>query len=155
MNCTQIEEYPECELVYVHGAVVSILAKFLDPTVPWVWILGHRPNRYVQWWDTTVPLNMGGAAYTGSVRNMCLDLQMPTTDFVSRSIDFDDHGLVLIQSCQQMPDTLCLERISEPQTNNVLMQNGATLRIYLPHALETAQVQSFKKGYLSKVIGAY
>lgn len=67
-------------------------------------------------------------------------------------MDFDDHGLLLIQSRHQMPDTLCLERINESQQNSVLMQNGATLRIYLPHAIETAQVQSFKKGYLSTII---
>ncbi len=153
MNCTEIEEHPDCELVYVHGAVVSVLANFLDISVPWVWILGHRPNRYVHWWETTVPLNMCGKVFTGSVRDMCLDLQMLTSDFVSRSIDFDDHGLVLIQSHQQMPDTLCLERIPKPQQNSVLIQNGATLRIYLPHAIETAQVQSFKKGYLATIIG--
>jgi hypothetical protein len=153
MNCTEIEERSDCELVYVHGAVVSVLAKFLDTSVPWVWILGHRPKRHVEWWETTVPLSVGGKVFTGSVRDMCLDLQMPTSDFVSRAIDFDDHGLVLIQSCQRMPDTLCLERIPEPQQSSVLMQNGATLRIYLPHAIETAQVQSFKKGYLSTMIG--
>lgn len=154
MNCTEIEGHSDCEIVYVHGAVASVLAKFLDASVPWVWILGHRPNRYLQWWETTVPLNVDGTVFTGSVRDICLDLQMLTSDFVSRSTDFDEHGFVLIQSRQQMPDTLCLERIPEPQQNSVLMQNGATLRIYLPHAIETAQVQSFKKGYLSTIIGA-
>ena len=154
MNCTEIEELPDCELVYVHGAIVSVLARFLDPSVPWVWILGHRPNRYVQWWKTSVPLNAISSVYTGSVRDLCLDLQLSTRDFMSRATEFDDHGLVLIQSHHQMPDTLCLEQIPESQQKNVLIQNGATMRIYLPHSIETAQVQSFTKGYLSTVIGS-
>ena len=153
MNCTEIIERPDGETVYVHGAVASLLAKFLDASVPWVWILGHRPNRNVNWWEATVPLNVGGSVFSGSVRDLCLDMQMPTSDFVSRARDFDDHSLVLIQSRNQMPDTLCLERIPESQQNGVLMENGATLRIYLPHAIETAQVQSFKKGYLSTIVG--
>lgn len=153
MNCTEIVNHPDCEVVYVHGAVVSLLAKFLDISVPWVWILCHRPNRYVNWWEATVPLDVGGTVFSGSVRNLCFDLQMSTSDFISRAGDFDDHSLVLLQSREPMPDSLCLERIPEPQQNSVLIQNGATLRIYLPHAVETAQVQSFRKGYLASIIG--
>lgn len=84
MNCTEIEEHADYELVYVHAAVVSVLAKFLDISVPWVWILGHRPNRHVQWRETTTPLNICGDFFTGLVRDLCLDMQMRTADFVSR-----------------------------------------------------------------------
>ena len=154
MNCTQIEEQTDCEIVYVHGATVSVLATFLDPSIPWIWILGHRPNRYLEWWETTVPLNSKGSVFTGAVRGLCLDLQMPTPDFLERSTEFDEHGLVLIQSRQQLPETLCLDRIPESRQKGVLIQNGATLRIYLPHAFETAQVQSFTKGYLASIIGS-
>ncbi|QDT90816.1 hypothetical protein [Gimesia algae] len=153
MNCTDIESRPDCEFVYVHNAIVSVLARFLDPTVPWVWILGHCPNRHLQWWNTTVPLNDGGSIYTGAVRALSFDLQLSTRDFVSRATDFDEHGLALIQSHKRMPDTLSLDGIPESQQTNVLRQNGGTLRMYLPHAIETAQVQSFKKGYLETVIG--
>lgn len=153
MNHTEIQELSDCEIVYVHGAIVSVLAKFLDLSIPWVWVLGHRPNRCFQWWDTSIPLNLTGSTFNGSVRDICLDIQLPTCDFVSRATEFDDHGLVLIQSHQRMPDTLCLERIPDSQQNAVLIQNGATLRMYLPHAIETAQVQSFRKGYLASRIG--
>ena len=152
MNSAEIKELPDGEVVYVHGAVVSLLARFLDATVPWVWILGHRPNPFVQWWQTTVPLSMTGTDFTGLVRHLSFDLQMPTQDFILRAADFDDHGLVLIQSHKPMPDTLSLDSIPDSHQNAVLMQNGATLRMYLPHAIETAQVVSFAKGYLAKVI---
>lgn len=153
MKYSEIEHREDSELVYVHGAIVSVLATLLEASVAWVWILGHRPNRYVQWWESRVPLNTTGSIFTGEVRDITLDLQMPTEEFVSRATEFDDHGLVLIQSRQRMPDTLCLERIPEHQQNEVLKENNATLRMYLPHATETAQVQSFRRGYLSTVIG--
>lgn len=153
MNCTEIESRTDCEIVYIHGAVVSDLAKFLVSSVPWVWILGHSPNRYMQWWDATVPLNTKGTDFVGSVRGLCLDLQLPTADFLSIAADFDDHGLVLIQSNCRMPDTLSLDLVPESQQNGVLIQNGATLKMYLPHAIETAQVQSFTKGHLATIIG--
>ena len=123
------------------------------PSVPWVWILGHCSNESMQWWDTTIPLNTQGSKLTASVRGPSFDLQMPTADFLSCSHDFDNHGLVLIQSNHKMPDTLSLDTIPENQQNGVLMKNGATLRIYLPHAIETARVQSFTKGHLATVIG--
>ena len=95
---------------------------------------------------------MTGTDFTGLVRHLSFDLQMPTQDFILRAADFDDHGLVLIQSHKPMPDTLSLDSIPDSHQNAVLMQNGATLRMYLPHAIETAQVVSFAKGYLAKVI---
>lgn len=153
MNYTDIESRSDCEFVYVHNATVSVLTRFLDLTVPWVWILGHCPNRHAQWWNTTVPLNDNGSIYTGAVRLLSFDLQLSTLEFVSRAADFDEYGLVLIQSHKQMPATLSLDGIPEWQQTNVLRQNGGTLRIYLPHAIETAQIQSFTKGYLKTVIG--
>jgi hypothetical protein len=151
MNCTEIEEQSGCEIVYVHGATASELVTFLDSTVPWVWILGHCSHPLMQWWDATVPLNSTGAIFTGRVRSLCLDLQMLTHEFVARATEFDGHGLELIQSYRQMPDTLNLESVPEWQRTEILIQSGATLRIDLPHAVETAQVQCFVKGYLATI----
>ena len=153
MDRSDIVTHSEYDCVYVHGATASMLARFLAPTVPWVWILDHCPNPIVQWWQATIPLSTSGAAFTGRVRNMGFDIQMPTTEFLSRVSDFDDHGLNLIQSNHPIPDTLELYRISNANQHKVLMQNGATLTIYLPHAAETSMVTSYAKGYLETVIG--
>ena len=152
MNCTEIDVRDDCEIVYVYEATVSVLCEFLDESVPWVWILGHRPNQHLQWWESSVALNTSGAKFDGLVRNICFDIQMPTDEFLRRKLEFDDHGLVLIQSSNRMPATLSLGSIPEAEQNRVLIQNGATLRIYLPHAIETAQLQSFRKGHLACVI---
>ena len=152
MNCTEVYERSESEFVCVHQAVVSLLTVFVDPSVSWCWILGHRPKRAIQWWETTVPLNPFGQTYNGLIRDVAYDLQMPTSEFIARAADFDDHGLALIQSDKPMPDTLCLDQIPGSQQAQVLIKNEASLRIYLPHAWETAQVQSFRKGYLARII---
>jgi hypothetical protein len=53
-----------------------------------------------------------------------------------------------------MPSTLDLSRIVDSQKVNVLRKDGAFHRIYLPHAVETAQVQCFEKGYLKTILTA-
>ena len=147
----EILEQDGIETLYVHGASVSTLASFLNPQIPWVWILGHMPNRYLQWWQASVPINKIGSAATAEFRSITYDLMLSTAQFLNIAEEFDDHGLVLIQSHQRMPDTLELSGIPENQQAKVLRNNGAFLRIYLPHAIETAQVQCFEKGYLASV----
>jgi len=154
MNHTPIESLPEGERIYVRAAVASKLVTFLDPAVPWVWILDHTPNPAAQWWKATLSLTPSGSTFSGWVRNLVVDLQMPTVEFMARAVEFDGHGLSLIQSHERMPDTLSLGRIPEPRLNSMLKQNGATLRIFLPHAIETAQITSFETGYLAKKLGA-
>jgi hypothetical protein len=148
----EIQEEAGVETLYVHSATVSGLAAFLNPDIPWVWILGHMPNRYVQWWEAELPTNKFGASLKAAYRNISYDLMLPTQHFIESLPQFEEHGIVLIQSSQRMPDTLELSRIPESQQPGVLVKNGAFLRLYLPHAVETAQVQCFEKGYLGRKI---
>jgi len=148
----EIREESGVETLYVHGATVSSLAEFLNPEIPWVWILGHMPNRYVQWWEAELPTNKFGVSLKATYRNISYDLMLPTRNFLESLPAFEDHGIVLIQSSQRMPDTLDLSRIPESQQPSVLVKNGAFLRLYLPHAIETAQVQCFQKGFLGSKI---
>ena len=151
MSTTKILESDGVETLYMHGATVSTLTPLLNPQVPWVWILGHVPNRYVDWWQTSLPINNVGSPVTAEFRLIGYDLLLPTSRFLELAVEFEDHGLVLIQSHQRMPSTLDLSRIPDNQLANVLRSNGAFLRMYLPHAVETAQVQCFEKGYLARV----
>ena len=136
------------ESIYIHGAVVTDLIQFLDKSVPYVWLLGHMPNPAVRWWDTSVPINKD-SSFSGKVRNVIYDLQMSTSEFIKVSPNLNDYGLVLIQSNTPMPDTLELDRVPENQQDSVLIKNGATLKIFLPHAIETAMVTSYRVGYLN------
>ena len=153
MNTSSIEQHSNCEIVYVHYATASGLAGFLHDDVRWVWILDHQPVETVEWWQTDVPLNRTNQPHSCSIRNLCFDLQLPTCEFISLAKEFDRHGLLLIQSEFEMPNTLRLDLIAESQQNDILIQNGAKLSIYLPHASSTAQVKSFAKGHLASTIG--
>jgi hypothetical protein len=147
----EIIEKDYMESLYIHNATVSDLARYLNPNVPWVWILGHLPNRIVEWWDTSIPINKQGASVKAKARSIIYDLMLETKEFLELVPEFEDHGLVLIQSHQRMPDTFDLSRIPENQQTKVLRDNGAFLRMYLPHAIETAQIQCFEKGYLKTI----
>ena len=147
----EILEGDDLEILYVHGASVSTLTGFLNPQIPWVWVLGHTPNQYIEWWRAILPVNKYRATINAEFRSVGYDLMLPTAQFLELATEFEDHGLVLIQSRQRMPDTLDISRIPEKQQAKVLRNNGAFLRMHLPHAVETAQVQCFEKGYLASV----
>ena len=151
MRKMEILEGDGVETLFIHGATLSKLTPFLNPEVPWVWVLGHMPNRVVEWWQGSLPIDKSGKLVTADFRMVGYDLLLPTSQFIALAPDFEDHGLVLIQSSQRMPNTMDLSRIPENQQSKVLCSNGAFLRIYLPHAVETAQVQCFEKGYLAKL----
>ena len=136
------------ESFYVHSAVVTDLVQFLDESVPYVWLLGHMPNPAIQWWDTFVPINRE-TSFSGKIRNIVYDLQMSTAEFIKISPSLNNYGLLLIQSSKPMPDTLELNRIPENQQAPVLKKNGATLKIFLPHAAETAMVTSYCEGRIN------
>lgn len=140
------------ETVFVEGATVGSLATFINPEIPWVWILGHMPNRSVQWWKTELPLNARGTSLNAEYRLVTYDVMLETEHFLPSRHEFEHHGIILIQSSRRMPDTLDLSRIAESQQSRVLVRNGAFLRINLPHANETAQVQCFQKGYLATCV---
>ena len=146
----RIEKNPNNhDMLLVHGSIVSELARFLHPEVAYVWILGHMPNRTIQWWQADVPLTLQHNL-RAQVRALSYDIQLPTRDFLAQAAGFDDYGLVLIQSSKPMPDTLHLSRIPESQRDSVVIQNGGFLYIYLPHALETASVVCYQPGYLAQ-----
>lgn len=140
------------ETLYVHGASVSTLTHFLNPQIPWVWVLEHMPNRCFEWWQTSLPINKQGVSVSAEFRSVGYDFMLPTTQFLELAPELEDHGLILIQSRQRIPNTFDISRVPDNQQAKVLRSNGAFLRIYLPHAIETAQVQCFEKGYLASVV---
>jgi hypothetical protein len=137
------------DLLVVHGAVTQDFAPFLDPTIPFVWLLGHTPNPAGEWWQTDVPLNHQRFRANVQVRCLSYDLMINTTDFLRDIEQYNDSGLLLIQAQRPMPLSLFLDRIPADQQNRVLINNGATLKIYLPHAVETATIVSFRPGFLA------
>jgi len=151
VNKIEILERDEIETLYLHNASLSTLTRFINPRVHWVWILGHMPNTYTQWWQACIPITKNGDSINAEFRLVSYDLMLSTTEFLAIAPKFENYGLVLIQSYQRMPDTLDLSRIPDNQQVKILRSNGAFPRIYLPHAVETAQIQCFEKGYLASI----
>ena len=141
------------ESVAVHAATVVGLARFLNPEVPWVWILGHMPRTTVEWWQVEVPIDAAGYRTSAEIRLLSYDLQMPTAQFLDVSVSFDQSGLSLVQSRKRMPNTLQFDRVENSERHRILRLNGAFLMIDLPHANETAVVSCFEPGYLRNFLG--
>ncbi len=148
----KIIEKSDFEMVYIHEATVSSLAPYLNTKIPWIWILGHRPNRIVEWWESSLPINRQGSHLKAKFRSINFDIMLETKRFLKLIPEFNDHGIVLIQSRHQMPKTLDLSSIPDNQQAKVLHSNGAFLRMSLPHAYETLQIQCFEKGYLRSIL---
>ncbi|MDH5446832.1 MAG: hypothetical protein OEY52_14880 [Gammaproteobacteria bacterium] len=140
------------ESIVIDNAKVSDLVKYLDPNTPYIWLFGHMPNPRVEWWKTQVPLNKT-EFIEAEVRNIEFDCQLTTNEFIKKADQFNDFGLNLVQSTKPMPNNLDIYKIPENTQCTVLIKNGATLRVWLPHSVETAVVTSFKEGYLSEICG--
>jgi hypothetical protein len=153
VNYSEISESNGVEITYVHGATVGRLTRFLSADVPWVWILSHTPGRGNEWSRETLPLNEHNDLLEATYRLLSYDLLLETSRFLEIASKLENHGLDLIQSYKPMPstfpDAFYLHRISSEQHRRILAQNGAFLRIVLPHAIETAQVLCFEPGYLA------
>ena len=77
---------------------------------------------------------------------MVYDLNLETGVFLERIQEFDDHGILLFQSNKPMPEFLYFSELPEHVKTKILIQNGVTLEIYLPHACETASIVSYPPG---------
>ncbi len=138
--------------VYLERALVSDISKFMSTEVSWTWILGHRPYRFVGWNEMSLPVSGSGTPIRGDFRHVTYDLMTPTSRFIEIVAEFDEHGIVLIQSAKRMPENLELHRMSDKTQREVLVRNGAFLRAYLPHSDENAIVECYKPGYLFDVV---
>jgi hypothetical protein len=148
------QQAPQHEDLFVHAATVGSLLRFLDSTVPWVWILGHVPNPTFEWWESDVAVDRSGSRLKGLIRGLRYDLQLPTEEFLAVASAFEHCGIDLVQSHRKMPNTLDLHRVVEAHQSQVLRLNGAFLYIHLPHAVETALVRCFEVGHLERVARA-
>jgi hypothetical protein len=128
----------------------EVLRHLLDPEVPYVWIVGHSPHKYLEWWKCQLPLSASSVASSLEVRGLCFDLLLLTSEFLTRLSEFD--GLVLHQMSRKVPNTLTLEGLDDRNRTRVLVQNGLAASFYLPHAMECASFTTVERGAIEKVL---
>ncbi len=136
----------------LRSCTALLLKEVLDVSVPYVWIRRHQPVRSLQWWKTETVLKRNGPLHDIDIRSMEFDIQMPTERFLDLLPEFANHGLVLFQMSQRVPDTLTLDRIPDEHINRVLIQNGLHLKVYLPHEYECAQLAAPHGATLERIL---
>ena len=119
-----------------------VLPYVLNEEIPYIWLEGHCPHPYLEWWQTEAPLRKGGEFYSLKVRTLRYDLQITTKEFLSLLPEFKDAGMLLMQTEGEIPNTLCLSSLKEESKYKVLVKNGLYLEFYLPHAREYASIVS-------------
>ena len=136
--------------IMLRPCTAEVLRHLLDPDVPFVWIVGHQPDRIAEWWSCYLPLSKDGKSYPLEVRQLCYDVLMSTTEFLTRLTEFD--GLTLYQMRNKVPNTLIVERLEERNRVPVLVQNGLAAAFYLPHAHECAQFATVERRTIERCL---
>jgi hypothetical protein len=136
--------------IMLRPCTAEILRYLLDPEVPFVWVVGHYPHKYVEWWSCHLPLRKSGEVSAVEVRGLRFDLLLPTSEFLTRLADFD--GLLLHQMRRKVSDTLTIEGLDERNRTRILVQNGLVASFYLPHAMECASFSTVERSAMEKVL---
>jgi hypothetical protein len=136
--------------IMLRPCTAEVLGHLLDPKVPFVWVVGHYPNKHLEWWRCHLPLSRSGAASAFEVRGLNIDVLLPTSEFLTRLSDFD--GLVMQQMRRKVPNTLTIEGLDERNRTRILIQNGLAASFYLPHAMECASFKTVERSAIEKVL---
>lgn len=108
------------------SCTTAILAGVLHPTVPFVWIRCHSPQRSLRWWNTPNRLSDVGALQDVEVRQLRFDPQLNTARFLELLPEFADYEMDPLQMARRVPDTLTLDRIAEQAVNRTLIQSNCS-----------------------------
>lgn len=134
--------------VALKPCTVNIVETFLTGTTGTVWLRGHRPNKIVQWWSASIPLNTSSLLKQCSVRDIAFDIQMSTDDFLRNLEHFEDSAADLYVLHRPVPDTLTLDNVPSELRARVLRDNGLIAHFDLPHAHEVAVLSSLRREIL-------
>lgn len=124
--------------------------EFLDPAVPFVWVVGHSPHRVIEWWPLELPLLRGEPPRPVRVRSLWCELLLSTAEFAAVADQFD--GVSLYQMDRPVPDTLILERLPQGRLYRILRQVGLSAHFYQPHSMEVATYRTWDRAWLDRLL---
>lgn len=131
----------------------EVLHVVLDPSVPYVWVVGHEPGSYIHWWNAGVPLSETTGNRSVLVRDLRFDILMRTEEFLRSEPEFRKGGIRLIQLDRRVPDTLISPSLPDESRYRILRANGLHLEFDLPPSGEYASVSSPSRNTLEQLIG--
>ncbi len=117
------------------------IAELLDPSVPFVWVVGHSPHRTIEWWELDLPVHRGERPRRLRVRSLWCELLLNTAEFVEIAGQFD--GVTLFQMDRPVPSTLQVERLPEDRRYAILRQVGLSAHLHQPHSMEVATYRTW------------
>jgi len=129
----------------------TILQYVLNINIPYIFVSSHWPNRYLEWWNASIPLSVGGKNYPVSVRNLGFDIQMKTKEFLEVLPEFKSSTISILQLNKPLPGSLVLNSENKSM-NHILIQNGLFLKFYLPHEGEVALLCCTERNYLEELL---
>jgi hypothetical protein len=89
----------------------ATVAELLDPSVPFVWVVGHSPYRVLQWWELDIPIARGERPRRLRVRSLWCELLLDMPAFAEVAGQFD--GGTVYQMARPAPDSLAMQRLPE------------------------------------------
>ena len=137
--------------IMLRPCTAEVLRDLLDPEVPFVWVVGHAPNRCLEWWTCRLPLGRSDEPRPLEIRGLYFDVHLPTGEFLERLAEFD--GLVLHQMQRRVPNSLVLHDLPDRDRTRILVQNGLVASFYLPHAMECASFATVEHSRMEMVLG--
>jgi hypothetical protein len=139
-----------CWTVMLRPCPTGTAAQLLDPAVPFVWVVGHSPNRVLQWWRLEMPILRGEQPRSFRVRSVWCELLMSTPEFAEVAEQFD--GATIYQMARPVPDTLTVERLPEERLYAILRQAGLSAHFYQPHSMEVAMYRTWDRTWLDRLL---
>jgi hypothetical protein len=124
--------------------------QLLDPSVPFVWVVGHSPHRVLKWWESDLPLARGEQPRRVRVRSLRCELLLGTAEFAEIAEQFD--GVTIYQMARPVPDTLTVERLPEERLYPILRQVGLAAHFHQPHSMEVAMYRTWDRAWIDSLL---
>jgi hypothetical protein len=134
----------------------SILAKVLDPNVPWVTLIGYQSEEANNWIEQHLPplLDRNRRVESVRVKRLDMDVSLLTAEFIRLLHSFSERGVELVQGSRPLPPRLSVAELKPETTSRVFREVGIVLQFYLPHPHEYALITSASRERLERIVAA-
>lgn len=134
----------------------SVLAKILDPTLPWVTLVDFTSQEACSWIENNLPPLFDANRHVESivVKKLQMNVALQTLDFLQFLPLLIDSGLELVQATRPLPQNLNIHSLKPESKSYVFRQAGIELLFDLPIAPDNALVASPSMTRLKKVVAS-
>ncbi len=132
--------------IMLHPCPTATVAELLDPSVPFVWVVGHSPHRVLEWWELDMPVARGERPRRLRVRSLWCELLLGTPEFAEVAGQFNRK--TVYQITRPVPNSLIVERLPEDRLYTILRQVGLSAHFHQPHSMEVAMYRTWDRAWM-------